>query len=407
MTRVSVASDGTESERESRNPAISADGRYVAFESSASNLVPGDTNGTLDVFVHDRVTGETTRVSVAFDGTQGNGHSRSPAISADGRYVAFESVATNLVPSYADGRYHVFVHDRVTGETTRVSDAFDGTQGNAHSGHPAISADGRYVAFDSRATNLVPDDTNNAADVFVHDRLTGETTRVSVLSGGAQSDGLSEHPTMSADGRYVTFESHARNLVPDDTNAMGDVFVHDRVTGETTRVSVASDGTESGAHSLYPAISGDGRYVAFESWGSNLVPGDTNGTLDVFVHDRVTGETTRVSVASDGAQADGRSERATISADGRYVAFESYASNLVPGDTGLIFQVFVHDRVTGEATRVSVASDGTRGDSISRNSSISGDGRYVAFESYSTNLVPGDTNAVGDVFVRDLHAGLT
>jgi len=407
MTRVSVASDGTESERESRNPAISADGRYVAFESSASNLVPGDTNGTLDVFVHDRVTGETTRVSVAFDGTQGNGHSRSPAISADGRYVAFESVATNLVPSYADGRYHVFVHDRVTGETTRVSDAFDGTQGNAHSGHPAISADGRYVAFDSRATNLVPDDTNNAADVFVHDRLTGETTRVSVLSGGAQSDGLSEHPTMSADGRYVTFESHARNLVPDDTNAMGDVFVHDRVTGETTRVSVASDGTESGAHSLYPAISGDGRYVAFESWGSNLVPDDTNGGADVFVHDRVTGETTRVSVASDGAQADGRSERATISADGRYVAFESYASNLVPGDTGLIFQVFVHDRVTGEATRVSVASDGTRGDSISRNSSISGDGRYVAFESYSTNLVPGDTNAVGDVFVRDLHAGLT
>src|SRR5690554_6282023 len=195
MTRVSVASDGTESERESRNPAISADGRYVAFESSASNLVPGDTNGTLDVFVHDRVTGETTRVSVAFDGIEGEGHSRTPAISADGRYVAFESVATNLVPSYADGRYHVFVHDRVTGETTRVSDAFDGTQGNAHSGHPAISADGRYVAFDSRATNLVPDDTNNAADVFVHDRLTGETTRVSVLSGGAQSDGLSEHPT--------------------------------------------------------------------------------------------------------------------------------------------------------------------------------------------------------------------
>ena len=174
-----------------------------------------------------------------------------------------------------------------------------------------------------------------------------------------------------------------------------------------TRVSVASDGTESERESRNPAISADGRYVAFESSASNLVPGDTNGTLDVFVHDRVTGETTRVSVASDGAQADGRSERATISADGRYVAFESYASNLVPGDTGLIFQVFVHDRVTGEATRVSVASDGTRGDSISRNSSISGDGRYVAFESYSTNLVPGDTNAVGDVFVRDLHAGLT
>src|SRR5690606_15483762 len=139
----------------------------------------------------------------------------------------------------------------------------------------------------------------------------------------------------------------------------GDVFVHDRVTGETTRVSVASDGTESGAHSLYPAISGDGRYVAFESWGSNLVPGDTNGTLDVFVHDRVTGETTRVSVASDGAQAAGRSERATISADGRYVAFESYASIPLPGAPPLIGDVFVHDRVTGEATRVSVASDGT------------------------------------------------
>jgi Tol biopolymer transport system component len=224
-----------------------------------------------------------------------------------------------------------------------VSVASDSTQGNDNSWDPSISADGRYVAFFSHASNLVPGDTNNTLDVFVHDRLTGQTTRVSVASDGTEGNGDSFVGSISADGRYVAFASWASNLVPGDTNGRSDIFVHDRVTGQTTRVSVASDGTEGNGDSWgCPSISADGRYVAFASWASNLVPGDTNGRSDIFVHDRVTGQTTRVSVASDGTEGNGDSWwRPSISADGRYVAFPSYASNLVPGDTNGWADIFV------------------------------------------------------------------
>jgi len=223
------------------------------------------------------------RVSVASDGTQGNDNSWDPSISADGRYVAFFSHASNLVPGDTNGKADVFVHDRVTGQTTRVSVASDGTEGNGYSWFPSISADGRYVAFESIASNLVPGDTNGVSDVFVHDRLTGQTTRVSVASDGTQGHSASDHPSISADGRYVAFESFASNLVPGDTNGKRDVFVHDRLTGQTARVSVASDGTQGNGDSIYPSISADGRYVAFVSGASNLVPGDANGNIDVFI----------------------------------------------------------------------------------------------------------------------------
>jgi Tol biopolymer transport system component len=226
----------------------------------------GDVNGVDDVFVHDLVTGQTTRVSVASDGTEGNYSS----ISGDGRYVAFSA-------------YEVFVHDRLTGETTRVSVASDGTGGNSVSYDPSISGDGRYVAFESWASNLVAGDANGWADVFVHDRLTGETTRVSVAADGTEGNGNSYNPSISGDGRYVAFDSSASSLVAEDTNATGDVFVHDRLTAETMRVSVAADGTEGTNLSQIPSISGDGRHVAFHSRASNLVAGDTNGQQDVFV----------------------------------------------------------------------------------------------------------------------------
>ena len=410
-TRVSVASDGTQGNGDSygytanARPSISADGRYVAFSSVATNLVLGDTNDVCDVFVHDRQTGQTTRVSVASDGTQGNGesHSGSSAISADGRYVAFSSVATNLVPDGTNGAKDVFVHDRQTGQTTRVSVASDGTQGNSISFDPSISADGRYVTFVSWASNLISGDTNGCNDIFVHDRQTGQTTRVSVASDGTQGNNVSFYPSISADGRYVAFYSDASNLVPDGTNGAKDVFVHDRQTGQTTRVSVASDGTQGNDNSFDPSISADGRYVAFVSYASNLVSGDTNGGVHVFVHDRQTGQNTRVSVASDGTQGNSVSLDPSISADGRYVAFSSVATNLVLGDTNDVCDVFVHDRQTGQTTRVSVASDGTQGngESHSGSSAISADGRYVAFESAADNLVNGDTTGYGDVFVHD------
>ena len=416
-TRASVDSANTQGNSVSETASISADGRYVAFTSYASNLVSVDTNGTWDVFVHDRQTGVTERVSVGSAGTEGNGISGSPSISADGRYVAFHSDATNLVADDTNGTRDVFVRDRCvsngspvpscTPATERVSADSSGVQGDGVSDLAAISADGRYVAFESRADNLVPGDTNGANDVFVHDRQTGVTERVSVGSTGTEGNGECSYPSISADGRYVAFDSDATNLVPGDTNGSGDVFVHDRQTGVTERVSVDSAGTqgngESGVESV--PISADGRYVAFYSYASNLVPGDTNGVPDVFVHDRLTGGTERVSVDSAGTQGNGWSVHASISADGRYVAFDSDATNLVPGDTNGYRDVFVHDRLTGVTERVSVDSTGSQGDGHSDpfySPSISADGRYVAFESDATNLdlVLGDTNGYRDVFVH-------
>ncbi len=427
--RVSVASDGAQANSASAIPTISGDGRYVAFSSDASNLVPGDTNARDDVFVHDRVTGATQRVSVASDGTQANSDSAIPAISADGRYVAFWSDASNLIPGDTNGSADVFVRDRATGTTERVSVASNGIQANSYSYYTAISGDGRYVVFSSHASNLVPGDTSAALDVFVHDRATGTTERVSVASDGTQancdSDNYpvisaiiisgnpdSDYPAISGDGRYVAFSSQACNLVPGDTNGTPDMFVHDRVTGTTERVSVASDGTQANSSSYYPAISGDGRYVVFSSSASNLVPGDLlyrdiDGiTNDVFVHDRVTGATELVSVASDGTQANESSFYSAISAEGRYVAFTSTASNLVPGDTNMHFDVFVHDRVTGATELVSGSSDGTQADNSSLYPAISAEGRHVAFLSYASNLVPGDTNGVSDVFVHERGGSL-
>jgi Tol biopolymer transport system component len=427
-TLVSVASDGTQGDLPSANPSISADGRFVAFGSEAGDLVPGDTNARGDVFVHDRQTGQTTRVSVASDGTQANEGSGLPAISADGRFVAFVSGATNLVPGDTNALVDVFVHDRQTGQTTRVNVASDGTQAGGRSlggTDPSISADGRFVAFHSDASNLVPADTNTCAslpsippgecpDVFVHDLQTGQTTRVSVASDGTQGDDQSFSAAISADGRFVTFVSLAGNLVPGDTNALIDVFVHDRQTGQTSRVSVSSDGTQATGPSSDPSISADGRLVAFTSEAGDLVPHDTNGRTspgqgqDVFVHDSQAGQTIRVSVASRGHQGNGPSLTPSISADGRFVSFSSDATNLVPHDSNRIEDVFVHDRQTGTTVRASIASDGTQATGIaglfdfSTDPSVSADGRFVAFSSSATNLVPADANGSTDVFLRQL-----
>jgi Tol biopolymer transport system component len=287
----------------------------------------------------------------------GNGWSRYPSISADGRYVAFQSTASNLVIGDDNGVEDIFVHDILTGDTTRVSVASDGTQGNQWSDQAAISPDGLYVAFRSYASNLVQGDVNNfcdtdqdnifddnCQDIFLHNRLTGEAIMVSVASDGSLGNNWSGWPSVSANGRFVAFKSWAEDLVENDTNGSADIFVHDTLTGETTRVSVTSSGTEGDCYSDFPSISTDGRFVAFESCASNLVTGDTNGRFDVFVHDRFTGRINRVSITSDGMQADSDSERAHICADGRYVAFDAYATNLVPGDTNAVLDVFMHDR---------------------------------------------------------------
>lgn len=443
-TRVSTSSAGEGGNGSySGDARITPDGRYLAFSSDSSNLVDGDLNASSDVFVRDMALGTTNLVSVSSSGDQGISASRLPAISANGRYVAFSSMASNLVAGdtnacvrprafYFSGALcrDVFVHDRVAGSTSRVSVSSSGKQadGDSGSGLVSMSADGRYVAFESDATNLVPDDTNACVatrvvlagfgtgtpcrDVFVHDRLTHATTRVSVSSSGEQGDEDSDSPHMSADGRYVFFTSRATNLVRGDTNGTWDAFLHDRLTRATSRVSVSPSGEQGDSFSFAGALSSDGRFLVFISSASNFAPGDTNDTSDVFVYDRVTRVITRVSVSSSGEGGDAASFSSSISSDGRYVAFDSSASNLVAGDTNNCSYVivsesancsdiFVRDLVTGVTTRVSVSSTGEQADDYTEAPAISADGRYVAFEGDASNLAPGDMRFTTDVFVHD------
>ena len=403
--RASLGANSAEGNGASHYASVSADGRFVAFASGASNLVPGDTNGQYDIFVRARLTGAVERVSVGPLGAQADGGSLVPALSADGRYVAFWSVATNLVSGDTNAADDVFVHDRATGTTERVSLGASAVQANSVSDWPSISADGRYVAFHSFATNLVPGDTNLAADVFVRDRQSGTTVRASVGAGGVQGNGASYDATsISGDGRWVAFQCFASNLVVGDTNGVDDIFVHDLVTGTTERVSTGSSGVEGNSVSSWPSISGDGRHVAFESLASNLVPGDTNVSFDIFVHDRQTGATERASVATSGAQGSGNSFYPFIAPDGRAVAFESFADDLVPGDTSTADDVFLRDLQAGTTVRASVGSNGAQSNGNSEGAAVSSGGRFVAFTSIATNLAPGDANDAADVFVRDLRA---
>ncbi|MEG4105564.1 calcium-binding protein [Microcoleus sp. S13_C5] len=419
ITRVSVDSAGNQANQGpsiSSHPSISSDGRFVAFESPASNLVPGDTNNNTDIFVRDTLTNTTTRVSVDSAGNQANAGSSALSLSANGQLVAFGSSATNLVPGDTNNSGDIFVRDSLTNTTTRVSVDSAGNQANAGSSAPSISADGRFVAFFSFATNLVPGDTNNSGDIFVRDLWMNTTTRVSVDSAGNQGNQYSDYPSISADGRFVAFGSDATNLVPGDTNNSGDIFVRDLLTNTTTRVSVDSAGNQANRESYDsspkasgsydPSISADGRFVAFWSGATNLVPGDTNDNPDIFVRDTLANTTTRVSVDSAGNQANNYSVLSpSVSANGRFVAFDSLASNLVPGDTNNRHDIFVRDLLTNTTTRVSVDSAGNQGNSGSFEPSISADGQRVAFSSEASNLVPGDTNFTYnsrlDVFVSD------
>ncbi len=404
-TRVSTTSSGGEAlGGNSYSGAISADGRYMVFSSSATNLVAGDTNGIQDLFRKDLLTGAITRINTDSSGNQvtsGIGTTVG-GISADGRYVVFGSQADNLVAGVTGGTGHVYMKDTLTGVTTLISSDSAGNQATgAISAAQSMSADGRYVVFSSGATNLVAGDTNGATDMFVKDTLTGITTRVSVDSSGAQANAASTGGDISADGRYVVFESTASNLVAGDTNGVGDIFVKDLLTGEVRRVNTSSSGAEAtGFLSNASSISADGKFVTFTSRASNLVAGDTNALQDIFIKDLTTGETRRVSTTSSGAEANGLSLSSDISADGRYVVITSQATNLATGASGR--QVYRKDMLTGEILLLSSDSAGVPVGGSSSNPSISADGRHTVFSSSGTTLVSGDTNGFTDAFLRDL-----
>lgn len=406
--RVSVAADGAEADGASGRLSISADGRYIVFNSAATNLVDSVVYGP-KVLLRDMQTGQYRHIAGAYSASYGV--FSFGKIAGNGQAVAF------IVPTVK------FFFPLLTHVRDLQTDTEEKVAAAPRSDLPgvdklALSGNGRYVAS-----------SDWSGEVMVYDRVMGQTTRVSVASDGTQGDNSSFGAAISHDGRYVAFASLANNLVPTDTDtscveALGapcaDVFVHDRMTGQTALVSVASDGTKGNGASGYltgVAISANGRYVAFGSGASNLVSGDTNGIGDVFVHDRQTGQTTRVSVASDGTESNDNSRVSAISADGRYLVFISSASNLVAGDTnqceddnrtyldGHCPDVFVHDQGTGATVRVSTATDGTEGNNAAAfydPAAITANGQMVVFASHASNLVPDDTNGMQDIFLKVL-----
>lgn len=405
-TRVSVDSQGAAANWYSGQSVVSRDGRHVAFESFAWNLVPKDRNNQYDVFVHDRTTGETTCVSLNTKGEPGAGHSQSPALSADARLVVFESTAPDLVAGDVNQESDVFVHDRATGVTKLVSVGLGGAPANGLSAQAAISGNGRYVAFASNATNLVSVDPSPWADLFVHDLVTGITVPVSIGFSGQAPNGSSGFPVLSDDGRFVAFQSFANNLDPNDGDAWDDVFVRDLATGKTTLASVNSSGVKGDFASRQPSLSADGRRIGFLSLATNLDPRDANTAQNAYWRDLVNGTTELVDLDSNGVLANEPSTTIALSSDGQYALFSSEATNLWPLDTDSVLDAFVRDLDAGTTQLVSLKTDGSQASKWCGGASISAFGRAVTLTSPG-QLVPDKTNSLTDVFVRDFHCDVT
>ncbi|WP_370943620.1 TolB family protein [Amycolatopsis sp. cg5] len=361
------AAEGNDS---SSDPATSADGRYVVFASYATNFIPGNTNGSQGIYVKDTVTGVISHASAAANGTQADADSESPSISADGRYVAFTSVATNLVPGDTNGVRDVFVKDIRTGAIVKAS--------TAESDFATISADGRHVSFRS------------GTSAYVKNLDTAETKLI-VANAPATT-----YP-LSADGRLAVFATSGA-LVAGDTNNVSDVYLKDSQTGTLSRISTTATGGQSAGGGTAPTISADGKFAAFESAAADLVPSDANGAADVFVKDLAKGTIRIGTVTAAGAQANGAATEPKLSANGRYLAFASAATNLVPGDTNGADDVFVKDLDKGTVLRTSVAAGGAQAEADSDNVDLSGNGRVTVFRSESANLASADGNNVADIF---------
>jgi Tol biopolymer transport system component len=404
VERVSVRWGNVAPNADIRGVSVSGNGRYVAFYSAADNLVSGDTNGSYDVFVYDRQFETIELISVAIDGGPTNSSSTAPSISGGGRYVAFASTADNIVESCCGT--DILVRDRVAGTTRRLSFGPGGSETDLTASSPSISDNGTVVAYVANATNLVAGDTNGTHDIFVHvEGADPPIRRISVASNGAEANDFSFYASVSADGTHVAFQSRADNLVPGDTNGVPDIFVHNLASGQTERVNVANDGAQANNHSFGEgnAISADGNLVVFRSAASNLVgSADTNGTNDVFIRNRAAGTTQLVSVASDGAQANAYAfTPIALSANGDHVVFSSEATNLVPGDTNGIRDLFLHTISSGTTVRIDVAADDTQADQPAGTAALSADGSVIAFASPATTLVADETNAFENLFVVD------
>jgi len=438
--RVSVDTQGNQANGPSSRPSVSARGRFIVFESLASNLVPGDNNRASDVFLRDTCRKaapgciqSTVRVSLGNDGSEPNGPSFGPSINGDGRYVVFTSLADNLVGKDGNSSADIFLRDTCMGATAEcrpstalVSVDNAGVQANSSSDLGKISGSGRFVAFVSAADNLIADDTNLSEDIFVHDTCAGvaepcspSTSRASVGRGGQQANGASTMPTLSADGRYVAFISNASNIIPGVMAAASQVFFRDTCAGtrelctpSTIGVSVTDTDVPGDGPSLHPAISPDGRFVAFLSTSSNLGTRGDITARQIFLRDTCAGTTNacrlstmHISASSDAREGEGGGSAPAISAEGRYVAFVSADSYLVPDDANQFVDAFVHDTCLASTAcikatwRLSRGIFGAEADADTLALALTPDGGVLAFTSTASNLVPGDTNGVEDIFV--------
>ncbi len=405
-TRVSVNSGGVPAAiaYSSGVGGVSSDGRYVVFGSDAPNLVSGDTNGQPDVFVHDRLTGITTRVSVSSSGAEANDWSGPCGISLDGRFVLLRSDATNLVSNDTNGVADAFLRDELLHATTRIDVSTAGAEANAQvEVGLCMTPDGAWIAFSSSANNLDPQKTTAVIAPFVRDVANGTTTALPLIAGGGQLDGAAFVRSMSSDARFILLDSYATNIVAGDANNASDVFVHDRILGATVRISVDSAGIGGDSDSRYGGVSDDGRFAVFGSLATNLVPGDTNGAIDVFLRDLQLGTTSRLSVDALGNQGNASSDFPSITPDGRFVAFFSTATNLVAGHPGFGGDQYRLDRQTGALAAVSVSTlgDFPPGPSWGTFTFMSDDGDVLAFSGTYAGIVPTQIYSNSAAFVHD------
>ncbi|WP_055567379.1 TolB family protein [Streptomyces atriruber] len=408
--RVSLGVAGAESNAASTNPSISADGRYVAFVSESRNLVANDTNGTPDAFVRDMLTGKTERVSVKSNGKASHGVVREVSLSPDGRYVVFTSTADDLVSGDPNDLDDVFLHDRSTGRTQRISPtgaSYDGLRSLLTYG-PVVSGDGRHVAYASGAEDLVAGDANKRDDVFLYDRKTKKTELAQLTNAGGHGEGDAYEPAFAggSGGRYLAFTSNTTDLAGVEDHASAtDVFLRDREKGTTELISIPH-GYNRKTPSWGASLSGDARFVAFTSASRVLRPEGPapTGAHNVFLYDRESKRMRLVGAAQDGTPADAGSDDVSLSGDGRFAAFTSAASNLTPDADDSSADVFLRDMVTGEVRLVSVESEPVSEDTMpGRRTGVTDGGGAVVFDSPAGNLVPGDTNGTADVFLRRLR----
>lgn len=384
-------------------PFMSQNGAWIVFTSAASNLLQGESNGQKEVFSYFLATREVRHLSIPGGGGLGNGSSEANGISSDGRWVLLTSQASNFASNDQNSASDVFLFDQLNGELLLVSAGLSGAPGNGASLGRDLTPDGRFVVFSSSASDLTSDD-DAAWDVFVWDRTTGVTERISMGPGDQQTNVQSgSHAHISEDARYVSFHSQSDLLSPGDKNGAFDIFLSDRMTKVTSRVSRSLAGGETDGNVFVLGMSDDARYFSSYAAATDLVEDDTNALSDVFLLDRTLGTTTRVNLGVDGQQANAGSSTASLSSDGRYLTFASRASNLIGNVDGKSQASFLYDLQTTRLLNLSLSRDGAPGNADSQVAQVSRSGRCYVLASAATNLSPESTeDTIVDLFVGRL-----